>query len=162
MTHKIILLLITIASLNGCTRDDICSGETSTTPLLIIVFKDINNPLVGKEVPNLIIQADYADTVEVFNGSDMDSIAIPLRTTDDSTRFLFNSENDDGTVSNIDTLSFSYQRQDIYVNRACGFKTNYSDLESELSIDTDIWVLNLEIENRTIEDETKAHITIFH
>ena len=162
MTNRIILLLITLFCLNGCTRDDVCSEETPTTPLLIIVFKDIDNPLNGKDVPNLIINADYANDIEVYNGSDTDSIAIPLRTTADNVRFRFSSENDQGTFKNIDVLSFNYQRQDIYVNRACGFKTTYTNLEPELNPDANNWILNLEIENQTIEDETKAHITILH
>lgn len=162
MTNRIILLLISILSLNGCTRDDICPDETPTTPLLIIVFKDIDNPLSDKSVPNLIINADYADDVEVFNGSDMDSIAIPLRTAADDVRFRFSSENDDGTFTNIDVVSFNYERQNIYVNRACGFKTIYSNLVDTLETDANNWILNLEIENQTVEDETKAHITILH
>ncbi len=162
MTNKIILLLIILLCLNGCTRDDICSEETPTTPLLIIVFKDIDNPVNGKNVSNLTINADYANDVEVFKGSNTDSIAIPLRTAADSARFRFSSENDQGTFTNIDLLSFSYQRQDIYVNRACGFKTTYTDLGFELNTDANNWILNLEIENQTVEDETKAHITILH
>ncbi len=162
MNNRIILLLVTLLCLNGCTKDDICSGETLTTPLLIIVFKDIDNPLNLKNVPNLTIIADYANDVEVYNGSAVDSIAIPLRTGADNTRFRFSNENDQGTFNNIDIVSFNYQRQDIYVNRACGFKTTYSELESVLDLDVNNWILNLDIENQIIEDETKAHITIFH
>jgi hypothetical protein len=162
MINRIILLLVSILCLNGCTKDDICSGETPTTPLLIIVFKDIDNPLEAKNVPNLSVIADYANDVEVFSGSAIDSIAIPLRTGADSTRFRFSNENDLGTFNNIDIVSFNYQRQDIYVNRACGYKTIYSNLESVLDLDANNWILNFEIENQIIEDETKAHITIFH
>lgn len=162
MTNRIILLLISILSLKGCTRDDICSEETPTTPLLIIVFKDNDNPVNSKDVPNLAINADYANDVEIYKGSGIDSIAIPLRTAVDDVRFRFSNENDDGTFTNIDVLSFNYERQEIYVNRACGFKTTYSNLGYTLETDSNNWILNLEIENKTVEDETNAHITILH
>ena len=58
---------------------------------------------------------------------------------------------------------FTYERSNIYVNRACGFKTTYAALsarEDDLGV-TD-WILNLNILKTTVEDETEAHITILH
>ena len=146
--------------LNGCTKDDICPEETATTPRLIIVFKDASIPVNDKAVPNLTINADYDGNIEVFKESNLDSIWIPLRTTDDSTRLLFSSSNSDGSIIDIDTVSFNYLRKDIYINRACGFKTNYDNLSSEL--ETNNWIQSITIEKTTIEDEAEAHITIFH
>ena len=162
MNNKLILFLLLIVSLNGCTRDDICPEGTPTTPLLIITFKDISNPLVFKEVTNLTIETDYESSVTVLSNVDTDSIAIPLQSGEDITRHRFIREA--GAPSElIDVYEFSYQRSDIYVNRACGFKTTYNTLTAQEDDEGPIdWILNLDVLKTTVEDEIEAHITIFH
>ncbi len=162
MIQRLLILIISMAFLNGCTRDDICPEGTPTTPLLIITFKDISNPFVSKEVDDLTIETDYDTSTTVLNKVTTDSIAIPLRASADNTRYRFILDSGDATELT-DVYSFSYQRNDVYVNRACGFKTTYNSLtaveDDEGQID---WILNLEIIKPTIEDETEAHITILH
>jgi len=162
MIKKIILLLILISCLNGCTRDDICSEATATTPLLIITFKDITNPLVAKSVENLTIDTDYTNSVRVIDGIQTDSIGLPLRPGANSARFRF-ILNAGETNEITDVYEFNYEREDIYVNRACGFKTIYNSLtateDDEGLID---WIINLNILKTTVENEIEAHITILH
>jgi len=162
MNNKLILLLVLILSLNGCTRDDICAEGTPTTPLLIITFKDITNPLVAKSVDDLTVETDYDSSVTVLSGAQTDSIAIPLQSGSDNTRYRFIRDAETNSEI-IDVYSFSYQRSDIYVNRACGFKTTYENLTAEEDDDGPVdWILNLDILKTTVEDEIEAHITIFH
>tara|TARA_R110002124_G_scaffold254044_3_gene419552 strand:+ start:53104 stop:53592 length:489 start_codon:yes stop_codon:yes gene_type:complete len=162
MIKKIITLLLIVVAFNGCTRDDICPEGSDTTPLLIIVFKDILDPSEAKAVPNLTVRADYSNNVDVLVAANTDSIAIPLRTGADDTRFQFINENEDGTFTNVDILSFLYQREDVYLNRACGFKTIYNQLGFNLEGDPNNWLLNIQIETQTVEDETETHVTILH
>ena len=79
----------------------ITEHTVKTRESLIIVFKDILDPSEAKAVPNLTVRADYSNNVDVLVAANTDSIAIPLRTGADDTRFQFINENEDGTFTNI-------------------------------------------------------------
>jgi len=162
MIKRTILLFCVILSLNGCTRDDICPGETPTTPLLIFTFNDVLNPLLAKSVTSLTIETDEETPVVFVTNVSTDSIGVPLRTGADAVRYRF-IRNSGETNEIIDVYEFSYERSDVYLNRACGFKTTYKGLTA-LEDDEGIvdWILNLSILKTTVEDETEAHITILH
>ena len=163
MIRKLLLLLTLVISLNGgCTRDDICSEATPTTPLLIINFKDVANPLVAKSVSNLTVETDYDPSVLLLSEVTTDSIAIPLQTGLDNTRYRFIT-NAGETNELIDIYEFNYMRDNIYINRACGFKTIYTTLSAIEDDDEPVdWIINLDVLNTTVENENQAHITIFH
>lgn len=152
------VLLLTTA----CTRDDICDPAMAVTPLLIITFKDNANPLQAKSVTGLTVRKTDVDSTIVFRTTEAtDSIAIPLDTETDSTKLLF-ILNDDGNeeTTNGDRLNFTYQREEMYVNRACGFKTTYSELTTQLEEDTNNWITFLQVLQTNITDEIEAHLSI--
>ncbi len=156
-----LLLLVTV--LNGCTRDDICPEDSPTTPLLIITFKDFTNPEISKTVTNLTIKTTEETPVTLLYRSTTDSIAIPLNTNTELTKLFFiNNDNDDDT-GNFDTLTFTYQTEEIYLNRACGFIANYTNLQADLQAENNTnWIQDITILQTSITDETNAHITILH
>eukprot|EP00657_Telonema_sp_P-1_P001493 TRINITY_DN13967_c0_g1_i1.p1 TRINITY_DN13967_c0_g1~~TRINITY_DN13967_c0_g1_i1.p1 ORF type:complete len:105 (+),score=17.73 TRINITY_DN13967_c0_g1_i1:111-425(+) len=50
------------------------------------------------------------------------------------------------TIVNIDKVSFMYQRKDGYVNRACGFKMEFDNLESNLENEgTENWIQQVSV-----------------
>ena len=132
MIKKTILLVIVVLSLNGCTKDDICPGETQTTPLLIITFKNILNPLLAKTATKLTIETDEATPNVLVTNISTDSIGIPLRTGADTVRYRF-IKNSGEPNEVVDIYEFRYERLDTYVNRACGFKTTYQELHFTVS-----------------------------
>ena len=162
MIKKTILLFWVILSLNGCTKDDLCPEETPTTPLLIFTFKNVLNPLLAKTVTNLTIETDEEPPVIYMTNISTDSIGVPLKTGADSVRYRF-IQNKGETNEIIDIYEFNYERADVYVNRACGFKTIFNGLTARKEDDGIVnWILNLNILKTTVEDETEAHITILH
>lgn len=165
MFKRIIVLVLIIFAFKGCTKDDICPPDTATTPGLVITFKDIANPVNAKKVNVLSVLTNSIDSIEVVRFVNTDSIKIPLDTNSDTTKYLFKysiiSAND--TVNNIDKIMFVYQRRNGYVNRACGFKTEYFNLEAELENEgTENWIKELITKRDTINDENSAHITMLH
>jgi len=167
---KIIALVIVLSVFISCEKDDICSSETSTTPMLVLRFYDIAAEDETKQVPNLLVYG-LNDSSEIvlfdhigLSASNTDSIAIPLRTDGNLTRFVLHRdfEGDDFQTGNFDIITANYEREDLYVSRACGYKDIFNDLTLNLETDTDNWIINSEILNTTIKNEITAHVKIFH
>ena len=134
---KFCIILGIISLILGCTKDDICSGETLTTPLLVIQFRDINNRLEAKQVSSLQILLNNTDSTEVISSLSDTIVFIPLNTEANLSEFIFIQNSASETDSNADNILFSYDRQEIYENRACGFKVNYSNLSLEVAEEID-------------------------
>lgn len=165
MFKRIIVLILIIFAFKGCTKDDICPEGTAITPKLIITFNDIVNPANRKKVEGLSIVTNYADTVVVLARTTTDSIAIPLNINSDTTKYKFirTTITATDTIVNVDKIDFVYQRYNGYVNRACGFKTEFNNLETTLEEEgTFNWIQEIITNRDTINDENEAHLTILH
>lgn len=161
------VLMVTIA----CERDDICS-DTPITPFMTIAFQN-NDPNFNapRAVSNLQVRLLENDSTFFAAPISSDTIRIPLRTLSEKTVFLFTRNVDDPNPANTatDTLSFTYTTENVFVNRACGFKTFYNDLSAEINelrpennTDSNNWIQQLEIINTTINDTPNTHIRLFH
>lgn len=162
---KFLVAILIIFSFKGCTKDDICPEGTGTTPNLIITFSDIANPLVRKNVNVLSVLTDNIDSTAVVRFVETDSIAIPLNTNSDTTKYLLKrsiiSQTD--TINNIDKIMFIYERKNGYVNRACGFKTEFINLTGNLEEEgTENWIKQLTVKRQIVNDENSAHLSLLH
>ena len=156
--------LISLLLILGCTRDDICSETTQTTPLLIITFKDAINPIQSSPVSSLSVTTTDNPSVDIYKIVTTDSISVPLRTDMNTTKLLFVKGDTEDSEGNTDLVTFNYQRENVYVNRACSYKMVYRSINLivEEESDNTNWIQNTEIVLTNIENENKAHITIFH
>lgn len=182
---KIIALLLLITAFYSCERDDICPASTPTTPHLYIKFFDVAEPDETKKITNLLIQGLDNDNngLELYQlVSSADSIALPLRTIDNdddplngiTTKFRLHKnyvynindpddETDDTISGNEDIISIKYTTEDVYISRACGYKTIFVNVEMELEPDDDNWIQLIQIEEPLIiVDETLSHVQISH
>lgn len=150
MKKYIILLIILSFTLMNCEKDDVC--VEAITPKLIVVFYNDSIHVNKKAVASLSVWAD--DNVNIYENISLDSIAIPLDLTQNSTTYQLKS----GTK--IDTLNFTYDRKDVFVSRSCGYKTIFENFQIESK--TANWIKTDTIKNSTIDNETAAHLTIFH
>ncbi|MDT0643312.1 DUF6452 family protein [Zunongwangia sp. F363] len=165
-------LLLMLVAFSGCQRDDICPESTQTTSLLIIRFYDVDDRVTFQSPTNLQIKAVGDTTVYTNDLFNTDSLAIPLRTDADVTsyEFTFNyAEGDDidpdspVEQNNTDTLTFSYIRDQEYLNRACSFKINYSELDVETEAGEDgAWIQAYQIEQEEVTNETEAHLSLYY
>lgn len=194
MKNKSFLSLIIAILFFSCERDDICAEGTPTTPRLLIEFFDAINTDELKTVPRLSVYAEEVITDEngvttfpevasnatlIFN-ENSNTIELPLKVTAEdivtTTRYFFETNTnlrlDDNvaTNSNIDILDVTYTPEFIYVSRACGFKSVFSNvaLDALAGDDGIIWLQNnllteevTENEN-SIENEDNTHVQIFH
>lgn len=166
---KNIILIITLLFLLmqlSCERDEICLEEI--TPKLIIRFYNENIPNEFKSVPLLKvniegIDGDYSnETITTLT----DSIAIPLEVANNKTRFILTLQGNEieGTEDNLDTIAVIYTQQDIFISRACGYKTVFNEAGASLVTDDDNWIKGLETKNDPLQiiDENAAHVKIYH
>ena len=164
--YKIVMICLLVLINTGCEQDEICLEDI--TPHLIVRFYNENIPDELKSVPRLKvniegIDGDYInETITIFT----DSIAIPLMVTENKTRFILTLSGDEseGTVDNLDTISFVYTQEDIFVSRSCGYKTIYHDAKTALTEDDDNWIRLIEPTADPLEiiDENLAHVKIYH
>jgi hypothetical protein len=153
------LILLTL----GCTRDDICTPEASKTPLLIISFYNAANPEARKAVNAFTIVRE-GDEFSLFSPVTTDSIAIPLFTGADFTDYFFIANATDSEPK-VDFISFTYQREDEFINRACAFRTNFREFDYGLGFPTQqSWIEDITILSDSINarNQNEAHLYIYH
>jgi len=170
---KTFLLILAIAfTFSGCEKDDICDANTVTTPRLVISFYDVTNSSVAKNVTNLKIIGEGMTEGVSFKGSTLingNTVSIPLKTDVDTTTFSFilNFGNSNPALVNEDILKFNYARENIFVSRACGFKTNYTldpiapYTHSDAAVPDLKWIQYISVKNSIINNENETHLEIF-
>jgi len=172
------LLLLVIVTSSSCEKDDICDANTPTTPRLVIDFYNITTASVRKNVTNLKVIGEGMKDGIVFDSSltgeaqylaNGNTISIPLKTDANVTkyRFILNSGNSNPTLIDIDEVTFNYTRNDVFVSRACGFKTLFTLEPTNPYIHTAVpitkgkWMQFINIEKSNIDNENETHIKVF-
>jgi hypothetical protein len=189
--QKLFVLFIALLSIS-CERDDICAETTGTTPILLIEFYDASSTEDLKSVLRLTtygeglvvdengiqIEPILASNATLLFNENSNSLALPLKIEIEedpdftTARFILEKDTnlrlDDNTTtnSNIDILEITYKSKFVYVSRACGYKSVFTELNMSLEggIDGE-WISNIVIEetlDATIENENTVHVRIFH
>lgn len=161
------LLLIAFAwTSSSCEKDDICDANTVTTPRLVIDFYDVTNPTVKKTVTNLAIVGEGLTEGILFNG--VSQIKVPLNPGADISQyhFILNYQNTNTELIDEDEMKFSYTRKNIYVSRACGFKTLFALNATNPVEQTDsptaegLWMKTITVTQPNITNENETHLSI--
>ena len=156
----IIFSLIFFLFYNSCEKDDICLSDTPRSPRLIVKMVDKENPDLYKSANNLLIKVIDNDSINIQSS---DSLTLNLNPYKSYTQFEFilnqGSENE-----NIDTLQINYSLNNIYINRACGYKTSFIFNSNALTLinEKNNWIESYLILKDTIINEEQAHMAILH
>ncbi|WP_310555387.1 DUF6452 family protein [Flavobacterium sp.] len=162
---KIFFILILIATfIWSCEKDDICEAGTPTTPKMIVEFYDNFNPNSKKTVTDLTIVAENSTDSLRFNG--VSKIEIPLKTFADNTKykFIINDGNPIPSLINDDFITLNYTRKDLFISRACGFKTVFELTNPNgivLTTDSNNWIKGIDIQQYNILNENEVHAKLF-
>lgn len=177
--RKIVLLsflILTILIILSCERDDICPASTPTTPNLIVEFYDIANQESVKFVPQIRVQGiNNNGVLDGYQAANVDDLILPLRTDTTATQYSLRrdySNNDNGTPDdpsddspngNEDIITIKYSAEQVFVSRACGYKTVFRNVTLTIEPDSDNWILSRQsvTDNQSVEDETTAHFYLF-
>ncbi len=177
MRNKLIVVLLAFlgVAISGCEKDDICAATTPTTPRLIIEFYNNADPSQLKNVTNLELISDLPE-IDTIRVTAVSRLEVPLRTVADVTtyRFVLNAASENPAFIYTDELVFNYMRQDVFVSRACGYKTLFELNNDDLPETPDAivmngvpndfsgtWIKDIVIEEYNVENETDVHVKIY-
>ena len=154
--YFLILSFVTLL-VSSCEKDDFCIDPI--TPNMIIRFYDATNPTETKSVSNLSVQPEGYD--DIYSNVSIDSLLLPLDVMSNEIIYNLTSE------GNQDILTITYEVEEEFVSRSCGFKAIFRNVvvTSEPSNE---WILGLtesgnnSVTISTIEDESAAHVQIYH
>ena len=158
LKFKILILFIGLGFFTQCEKDDICISSVEGTPDLIVLMLENENNTQKKPTGFTIRPLGTKNILAVSSG---DSLALPLQITEAVTQFEF-ILNQGSQDENIDTLQINYQRVDQFINRACGYRANFTLDQSPILIlnSGNNWIKGAVILKDTISDETAAHLGI--
>ncbi len=152
MKRYITLLVLAFVLIISCEKDDICLENT--TPNLMLKFYDFENDTLVKTIKIDSIRVLNKALISNYTAQSFDSILIPLDVNQYATSYQITS----GNLA--DTIYFSYDRNDIFVSRSCGYKTNFENLTIDST--TNNWIKAYNINTTIIDNDTTAHINIYH
>jgi len=173
MKKYLVLILLLLVSFLACEKDDICVDEAANTPHLIIKFLNQSPPHNSKDVTKLLIVGD-GNALTYGIEETRDSIVLPLKVLENNTSFKLIKDyeiNDNGTPDdtsddypegNEDVITVTYETEEIYISKACGFKTIFKNVNFGFANDGDNWIATTDLLTHTIENENHAHVYIYH
>ncbi len=150
MIKKFAFIFGIVLLFSGCERDDLCLENPATS--MNTVFYDYTNQPAPKPL-QLTVTYQNDTIVEPVQ---TDSILIPLPVHTNQALYVLIR----GT--NPDTINISYQTEDLFVSKACGFKTVYKNLQIQLINDSDNWIKQVDIIQPDIVTDTVSHVKIYH
>lgn len=154
--YFLILSLISLL-VSSCEKDDFCIDPV--TPNMIIRFYDATNPTESKSVSNLSVHPEGYE--EIYSNISIDSLLLPLDVMNNEIIYNLSSE------GNQDILTITYDVEEKFVSRSCGFKAIFRNV-IVTSDPSNEWILGLTesgnntVTISTIEDESAAHVQIYH
>lgn len=153
-------ILFTMSFFN-CEKDDICEEGTPTTPRMIIEFYDNNNPTNKKTVTDLKITAEGLSSSLEFNT--VSKVELPLKVNENTLNYSFILNSKSTTLALEDKIDINYTRKDVYISRACGYKTVFTlNSPNGMTINTPKnWIQEIAVQKTTIENENEIHVKIY-
>ena len=146
-------LMPVLFTLISCEKDDVCLSPT--TPKLLITFNNSTNVDERSEVSDLTV-ISLPDNDTIYSAQTKDSIAIPLNVNANNCKYIL------AESSNRDTLQINYQREDVFVSKACGYKTIFHSIQIDKITDNQNWIFDLIPLQSNIIDEKLAHVKVLH
>ena len=149
-SYKFFLLFFLITS---CEKDDICLQGSANTNRITIEF--INSEFETTSSLSLKnIRGVNKDSI-IYEDINADKLRLPLNTSSSKTDYILNYNEID------DTLSIKYKAIHQYLNRGCGFISNFIIDNSTENLDNNYgWIKKILIVKDSIFNEEKTNLYI--
>ena len=148
--HFIILILFFLS----CEKDDICIEGSENTNRVTIGFVNYKSR-IQTGISLSYIKGINNDSIlsEGFSGN---YLKLPLKVNSNQTRYILEHDKIK------DTLKIFHQTNHLYLNRSCGFKSNFL-IKSETEIEKESgWIREVSIEKDSIFNEENTNIFIYY
>ena len=143
------MLTITI----GCEKDDICIEGSENTNRITIGFIDYENKNEIGISLNSIKGVGLDSIIEGFSGN---NLKLPLMVNSNKTQYIFEHN------ETLDTVNIHHKTIHKYLNRSCGFISNFI-IKSDTEISKNHgWIREVSILNDSIFNEEKTNILIHY
>lgn len=161
---KIILSTLCLLMIS-CEKDDICAGLDTTTPSVNITFYNVLRTHEEKAVEILECYTEDNPLKKVFYNQS--SIQLPLKVSESQTAWILVNKqviNSDTITIGLDTLKFDYRVESEYISKACGYRSVFKHVKTQLnsnssSITPGNWIISQESTNE-INNSNEKHVNI--
>lgn len=151
MIYKYHLLTFLVILIISCEKDDICIEGSDNTKKITIGFLD-NETKNPKGISLESVRGIDNDSIlEKLEGN---TIKLPLRVNNDKTIYIMKLNSIE------DTLEINHFSIHKYLNRSCGFISNFLIKSSTEISKNSGWIKKVSIENDSIFNEEKTNIYI--
>ena len=153
MIKHLHFLVLTLFFLS-CEKDDICIEGSENTNRITIGFLE-NESKNPKGINLSFIKGVNNDSIisEAFSG---DELKLPLMVNSNQTKYIL----EQNEVR--DTLIIFHQTNHLYLNRSCGFKSNFLIKPETEIIKESGWIREISIVQDSIYNEEKTNIFIHY
>ena len=151
---RLLKILLTFSVLISCEKDDICIEGSENTNRVTIGFID-NESKNPKGINLSFIKGINNDSIisEEFSGTEL---KLPLMVNSNETKYILERN------KVRDTLLIFHQTKHLYLNRSCGFKSNFL-IKSETEIIKESgWIREISIVQDSIFNEENTNIFIHY
>ena len=151
---RLLKILLTFSVLISCEKDDICIEGSENTNRVTIGF--IDNESKNPTGINLsLIKGVNNDSIisEEFSGAEL---KLPLMVNSNQTKYILEQN------EIRDTLIIFHQTSHLYLNRSCGFKSNFLIKSDTEIIKESGWIREISIVQDSIFNEEKTNIFIHY
>lgn len=151
---RLLKILLTFSVLISCEKDDICIEGSENTNRVTIGF--IDNESKNPTGINLsFIKGVNNDSIisEEFSGAEL---KLPLMVNSNQTKYILEQN------EIRDTLIIFHQTKHQYLNRSCGFKSNFLIKSDTEIIKESGWIREISIVQDSIFNEEKTNIFIHY
>ena len=148
--YRSFLFLLVIIFL-GCEKDDICIEGSENTSRITLGFVDYKS----KGPKNISLESIRGIGIDsIIEGISGTNLKLPLKVNSSKTKYLLEFNQD------IDTLVIFHKTIHYYLNRSCGYISNFI-VKPDTEISKDFgWIKEISIENDSIFNEEKTNILI--
>jgi len=152
MIKHLHFLVLTLFFLS-CEKDDICIEGSENTNRITIGFIDNESKNPTGITLSFIKGINNDSIIESFSGNEL---KLPLMVNSNETKYIL----EQNEVK--DTLIIFHQTNHLYLNRSCGFKSNFLIKSKTEIIKESGWIREISIVQDSIYNEEKTNIFIHY
>lgn len=157
--------LLVILAILACEPDDLCD-QSPVTPSLVVRMYNASSTSTTSKVTNLLVYGE--GNSKALSYSTTDSLALPLKVSSPSTTYVmiknavYNSTTGAVTSGSVATVTFTYDIEQKFVSKACGFQAIYKNLTVSVENASSSWMSSITVNNTTVENESSAQVYMYH